>query len=393
MKLSNLSLAILGALTLVGCDSDDSSSSPIDNQSRMVEVSVLQKEVGDMNATSFTYAIDSVKDGYTVVIDELDDGGDNKTKTGYQITDGGYVQDIEVVGAAKITIYHPDAVVTDEIMSNYYLDGSAQIGAHESEVTVTMKNERFAQVTLDDSSDIYKATLNDEVMFNAPNGEAWKYGFVAKDSVLAMDTRVGLLTDTVEIETGRRYSYAVVVDENGNIRIDDKWRNGDMPQPSDPVVDSKDVLGAQIVGWDIDTGATHLYINGKVVYDRNDKAVTAPSITQPADGSLLNVYKWNVDVEQGYGMHVDIYIGEKCWVDSIKYHVDSGDFYYHTPADGANIGTFIGSSWEDVITSEYGEEAVPFCSELPMGNFYLRMSASDKNYQSNFTVNSYSITK
>ncbi|WP_210498796.1 hypothetical protein [Vibrio crassostreae] len=393
--------AVLGALTLTGCNDDDSPQPSPENQARNVSVSVLTKQTGEMGvaaAESYNYNLPAIKDGYTVVIDELDDGGSSRTIEGFTIEDGMYYEDLRVVGEASISIYHPEFLQKQDVYEDYVLNGSANIGKYDDSVTVSMINKRFTQVTLEgDTTDIHGAKLNDESLFigeasyigvqndesNLP-AEGWVYAFVDKESELVVDTRDGVFTDVVENNAGVRYSYAVSINEEGKVVIDEKWKDGDI-NPADPVVSSSDMVGNELKGWDLETGAARVEVSGVA------NGITTPSISKGVTrGKALHEFNWNVDVEKGYGMYINIYLNNKCTVSSggqLIYFVDQGVF---TKAEDKDYGNPVAHSWEELMTTEYATSIVSTCTELPMGNFFLRTSPEDDNHGLVFNVNEYS---
>ena len=389
MQRSILALSLLTILS--GCDSDESApdTKPVEDQPRLVDISILQETVGDMSAQSIVWQTAETQN-YTVVIDELDDGGETRTIKGVTITESTYP--IEVIGAAEVRIFHPNYNSGEAIYSGYALDGFTSIGAHQTSTSVSMNNERFSHIVVHNNGDTYGARINGKNAIY--DDQDFYHGYVIGESTLAVDTREGVIARNPEGVAAKRYQYELVTNETGGIDLKDRWGNGDIQEPVDPAVDSKNVVGATIIGSNLDTGETVLYINGK------NSALSSPSIALPVErATTLGQYSWNVDIETGYGQYVNIYLNGSCKSSDgghIVFDVDNNKFYSN---DGAN--ETIGYSWDDVIGNEdlgippskYADDVVSVCTEFPIGNFYLRLSPEDMNYGASFSIYSYNIAK
>lgn len=381
--------ALVSTIVITGCDdsSNGSDSQPINPQIREVSINVLKKDLVDMGIATqeqIDYDRDAIMCGYNLTVS--DERGEH-TKENICLQEN-YTATVDVAGAGGVVIDYPESEF-GPIYKEYHLDGSADIGKHDSSVTVTMSNTTFAYVTLDDSLDIYSATLDEKNLYE---GNGYTYGYIKKNAQLALETRVGPVTDTVYFVVAQQTKYSVHFDETGTVIIRDGFGVPVEMPIVDPVINSSDIVGAEVVSFGYD-GITNLRINAvgakATMPIKPNSTKTLADFSIKKEGLRGSTFHAPIEMEIGLGMYVNIYLGDSCSHTDPKtytYMIDTGEVYKQSTQ------TLAYSDW-NAFVSENGGEIVKLCSELPMGNFYLRMNPANEEGNGPNTDLEFAITK
>lgn len=380
MKYSKVALSVLGVIALAGCDSDDGASTPIEGgvQSRQVNLNVVATDdVPSIESVSYQHYVKL--DGYTIEVDELDDGGKSTTYPDIDVSNG-INHIIDITGKAKITVTHNLEASESHLYSEYGLRGSTSVDAADDTVSVTLLNKDFDMVVVHNSNDLYNATLNGEQL-NADNG--YNYAYITEDANLVMSTPIGNATKTVSMSRTANviHPYEINLNQDGSIIIGDPNWEGEQPiEPVQPVVESSQLVKADILGFDFDTGAVDVEI----------KRIDATANIEIESGKVLGDFDFAFKADLA-SYHIDLYLGEDgTWGDKLIFMTDHCSGWAFVPAgttsdctNPAYVGEHIGD-WNQVKMSKYATMPVAVNLEagLRSGNFFVRLNDSG-----NFTGN------
>ena len=377
MKLSSI-FTVLPILALSACNSDDDHTShptPEPIETRQVTLTVLQKNMQPMTVNQLDYDRGAILCGYDI---KVSDARGEYTKHDVCIADG-QTDIFDVSGTGEITIDYPE-VSNEHIYSEFHLDGSAQIDIYDTSVTVTMTNTEFTYVTLDHSNDIYQASINNFPLFD---DEQFAYAYIKNNATLQIDSRLGEISDKVQHEVGIHYQYQLDISEDGNIIIDDKFGQPTPMPIISPVISSSDMVGAEIVAITAQ-GHTAIQINneGAKAALNVERDNELEDYSEKVREGINTKFVAPFDIEKGYGMYINIYLGESCSStdpQTYSYHIDSGEVIKQSNA------AIIYPTWHDFVEA-LGDEEVRLCTEVPTGNFFLRMNPTGSNSHATFNI-------
>ncbi|OAN17970.1 hypothetical protein A3K86_03360 [Photobacterium jeanii] len=195
------------------------------------------KSVG-VNATAINYQHSPRIDGYTVSVDELNDGGDSYQDDGYTLAEGDF--EFPIVGAAKVSVQHDDS------FDSSYLNGDvSRIYTYQAEtvdiadtqmnfniefvnagwmyVTAVFKESDIAQI-----SEIKLVANGNEVEMvkSADSQHHYFYGYVRNDAELVLnyygqELRSNIVYNTQQGTNEGKHGEFVVSTKEGNVIITD----------------------------------------------------------------------------------------------------------------------------------------------------------------------------
>ncbi|MGR5129903.1 hypothetical protein [Photobacterium swingsii] len=228
--------------SLWGCNSETSDQVTY-SESRIVGVEariapVMEVKSVGVNATAIHYQHSPRIDGYTVSVDELNDGGDSYQDYGYTLAEGDF--EFPIVGAAKVSVQHDDS------FDSSYLNGDvSRIYTYQAEtvdiadtqmnfniefvnagwmyVTAVFKESDIAQI-----SEIKLVANSNEVEMvkSADSQHHYFYGYVRNDAELVLnyygqELRSNIVYNTQQGTNEGKHGEFVVSTKEGNVIITD----------------------------------------------------------------------------------------------------------------------------------------------------------------------------